>query len=556
MNTNVVEAPVQTVVPPMLARMDRAQQMRLGIGLIALIAVVVAAFLMSRQPDWRVLFNGLSDKDGGAIVAQLAQMNVPYKYSEGGGAIMVPAEKVHDTRLRLASQGLPKGSVAGFEMMETNRFGMTQFQERLTFQRGLEGELTRSIQALSSVQSARVHLALPNQNGFFREQQKPSASVLLTLHRGRTLDRNQVAGIVHLVASSVPELDPKAISVIDDAGALLSNSPDAQGTADLQQLQYTQNLEQTFSRRIMELLEPVVGRSNVKAQVAAEVDFSQSESTFEQHKPNQTSEAAAIRSQQVVESSNGGAAGSAGVPGAASNQPPGPTSAPINAPPAGTGSAQAAGPNSQSRRESVTNYEVDKTVRVVKASAGAVKRMSAAVVVNHRSITDASGKTVTKPLTDDEMAKINALVREAIGFNKERGDSVNVMNSPFVTEARTVVDVPWWQRAETQDLARTVAWPAGMLLLGLLVTFGLVRPAIKQAMRPPVVIQQQAEPGLDALVSEAPERPPLLTAETDSTTPPPTPQQLRLEDAKSLARSNPVAVANIVKTWVNGEAPA
>jgi flagellar M-ring protein FliF len=163
---------------------------------------------------------------------------------------------------------------------------------------------------------------------------------------------------------------------------------------------------------------------------------------------------------------------------------------------------------------------------------------------------------VTKPLTDDEMAKINALVREAIGFNKERGDSVNVMNSPFVTEARTVVDVPWWQRAETQDLARTVAWPAGMLLLGLLVTFGLVRPAIKQAMRPPVVIQQQAEPGLDALVSEAPERPPLLTAETDSTTPPPTPQQLRLEDAKSLARSNPVAVANIVKTWVNGEAPA
>ena len=180
---------------------------------------------MNRQPDWRVLYASLNDKDGGAIVAQLSQMNVPYKYTEGGQAIMVPSDKVHDTRLRLASQGLPKGSVTGFEMMESNRFGMTQFQERLTFQRGLEGELTRSIQSLSSVQSARVHLALPNQNGFFREQQKPSASVLLTLYPGRTLDQAQIAGIVHLVASSVPELNPSAVSVVDDAGNLLSTPP-------------------------------------------------------------------------------------------------------------------------------------------------------------------------------------------------------------------------------------------------------------------------------------------------------------------------------------------
>src|SRR5690606_27085445 len=169
-----------------------------------LLGIVAAFFFMGRQAEWRVLYSNLSDRDGGAIVAQLTQMNVPYKHTEGGMAIMVPADKVHDTRLRLASQGLPKGSVAGFELMESNRFGMTQFQERLTFQRGLEGELTRSIQSLSSVQSARIHLALPNQNGFFREQQKPSASVLLTLHPGRVLDRAQVAGIVHLVASSVP----------------------------------------------------------------------------------------------------------------------------------------------------------------------------------------------------------------------------------------------------------------------------------------------------------------------------------------------------------------
>jgi type III secretory pathway lipoprotein EscJ len=193
------------------ARMDQAQKLKLGLGALALLALVLAFFFMGRQPEWRVLYANLSDKDGGAIVAQLSQMNVPYKHAEGGQALMVPADKVHDTRLRLASQGLPKGSVTGFEMMEANRFGMTQFQERLTFQRGLEGELTRSIQSLSSVQSARIHLALPNQNGFFREQQKPSASVLLTLHPGRTLDRAQVAGIVHLVASSVPEMNPKAV---------------------------------------------------------------------------------------------------------------------------------------------------------------------------------------------------------------------------------------------------------------------------------------------------------------------------------------------------------
>ena len=216
-----------------LSALDRAQRMRLGAGVALLVAAAVAAVVMGRQPDYRVLFSNLGDKDGGAVVAQLSQMNVPYKYSEGGGAILIPAERVHDVRLRLATQGLPKGSVAGFELMESNKFGMTQFQERLNFQRGLEGELTRSIQALSSVQSARVHLALPNQNGFFREQQKPSASVLVSLHPGRILDRAQLAGIVHLVASSVPELAPSAVSVLDDTGKLLSQSPDSAAGAEI-----------------------------------------------------------------------------------------------------------------------------------------------------------------------------------------------------------------------------------------------------------------------------------------------------------------------------------
>jgi flagellar M-ring protein FliF len=289
----VAEIPLNPPASPnwlqRLSTLDRAKRMRLGVGVALLVAVAIAAIVLGRQPDYRVLFANLSDKDGGAIVAQLSQMNVPYKYADGGGAILIPSDRVHDVRLRLATQGLPKGSVTGFELMESSKFGMTQFQERLNFQRGLEGELTRSIQALSSVQGARVHLALPNQNGFFREQQKPSASVLVSLHPGRILDRAQLAGIVHLVASSVPELSPSAVSVLDDTGKLLSQSPDGGGTGtevNAQQLLHVQQLEQQYTRRIMDILEPVVGRNNVKAQVTAEVDRavpSQPDPRFHRH---------------------------------------------------------------------------------------------------------------------------------------------------------------------------------------------------------------------------------------------------------------------------------
>src|SRR5690606_19449124 len=197
-------APATTFVARVQA-LPMQKKIMLGGGIAALLAIVVALMLaMGRDNSYGVLYTNLSDKDGGAIIAQLQQMNVPYKYADGGGALLIPTDKVHDVRLKLASAGLPKGSVVGFELMETQRFGVTQFQERLNFQRGLEGELTRSIQTLAGVESARVHLALPNQNGFFREQQKASASVVLTMYPGRALDRGQVAGIVHLVSSSVP----------------------------------------------------------------------------------------------------------------------------------------------------------------------------------------------------------------------------------------------------------------------------------------------------------------------------------------------------------------
>ena len=543
------------------ANLDGGKKLRLALGLVLVVAIAVVGLMAGRQADYRVLYANLSDKDGGTIIAQLSQMNIPYKHSDGGSAILVPADRVNDLRMRLASQGLPKGAVAGFEMMEANRFGMTQFQERLTFQRGLEGELTRSIQALSSVQNARVHLALPNNNGFYREQQKASASVLLSLHSGRTLDRNQIAGIVHLVASSVPEMNPAAVSILDDSGKLLSQSPDGAaggtgGAADVQQLQYVQQVEQAYVRRIMEILEPVVGRQNVKAQVSAEVDFSQTESTSESHRPNQGAEPAAVRSLQVVESATSNAGGVPGVAGAVSNQPPATPTASINGgtPTLTAGAANGAGTSAggNGKKEMITNYEVDKTVRVVRGATAVIKRVNAAVVINN-SMSEEKGKPVSKPLTPQQVEQMTALVRESIGFSKDRGDSVNVVNAAFAVEKVVVTDTPLWKQAEVIDVARSFAWPVAALLFAFLVMQGMVKPALKAVNSTPVL---PAGSQLNAVVAEDQDRPEMLEVIPVKKPPEVTAEQLRLEDARALTRANPVAVANIVKTWVNGEVPA
>jgi len=546
-----------------LAALDQGQKMRLAVGIVLFVVIGVVGLVMGRQAEYRVLYANLAEKDGGAIVAQLTTMNVPYKYADGGGAILVPADKVYDTRLKLASQGLPKGAVTGFELMDTaSRFGMTQFQERLTFQRGLEGELTRSIQALSSVASARVHLALPNQNGFFREQQKPTASVVVGMNAGRSLDRGQLAGIIHLVSSSVPEMDPKSVSVLDDTGKLLSTPPEGEMGmgGDAQQLQHVQQLEQLYTKRILDILEPVVGRQNVRAQVTAELDFSQTESTSELFKPNQTPDAIAIRSQQLMESTTANSGLATGVPGAVTNQPPGPSAAPINGaaqtPTAANGAnATAAGGG---RKESIINYEVDKTVRVVRGSTGMVKRISAAVVLNHQTNTDAKGKTTTVPLSEAQLAKMTALVRETIGFSQDRGDSVNVVNAPFTSEKIIPADVPVWQQPELLDLARSFAWPVGTLLFGALVLLGAIRPALKVMAQPLPARATAANTGraLDAIESDEPTRPLLAGPSSSSQSAGPTASDLALEEARKLTRDNPAAVANIVRTWINGEAPA
>nr|WP_315199667.1 flagellar basal-body MS-ring/collar protein FliF [uncultured Aquabacterium sp.] len=531
-------------------------------GIAAILAIFVAMMMWGREGEYRVLYTNLSDKDGGAILAQLQQMQVPYKHADGGAAILVPADKVHDVRLKLASSGLPKGSVVGYELMESQKFGVTQFQERLNFQRGLEGELTRSIQAISSVQSARIHLALPNQNGFFREQQKASASVVLTLYPGRTLDRGQLAGIVHLVSSSVPEMSPKAVSVVDQSGTLLSGpqEPGAdQAGLDAQQLQYVRQIETKYAQRIRDILEPVLGKDNLRAQVTAEVDFSQIESTAEEYRPNQGASApATVRSQQTSESLGQGGATPSGVPGAASNQPPAPATAPVNGTAAPLQTAGNAAASATSRREAVTNYEVDKTVRVTRSATGNIRRLTAAVVLNHRTATDAKGKTTTTAIPQEELDKLTALVRESIGADDKRGDSIKVINTPFQVPKEEVDDTPLWKQPETVDLIRTLAVPGALTLAALIVVFGAIRPAI-QAAKPLPPSEAEAK-RLSAVVDDPQELPAIaggngpVVVGADG-------QELpalgapgvdpRLETARKLAKENPLAMAGVVRGWMN-----
>lgn len=542
-----------------LGTMPPSRKIALGAGLAALVAILVALSLWSARPDYKVLYANLSDKDGGAIIAALSQMNVPYRHADGGAAILVPADKVHDARLKLASQGLPKGSTVGFELMDNARFGITQFQERLTFQRGLEGELTRSIEALAAVHSARVHLALPNQNGFFREQQKPSASVLVQLHPGRTLDRAQIAGIVHLVSSSVPDLTPKAVSVVDQTGALLTEASDGSHKAaglDAQQLQYVAQIENTYARRIEGILEPVIGRDNLRAQVTADVDFSQSESTSEQFRPNQGTEPAAVRSMQTSESTQPGSGQPTGVPGAVSNQPPVPGSAPINGPAQALQAAAGSATGATVKRDAVTNYEVDKTVRVTRNATGTIKRIAAAVVVNHRVSTAANGKTTSTPLSQEELDKLTALVRESIGYNAERGDTVQVINAPFrVQKVDDAPDaLPLWKQPQALELLRNLAVPAALVLLGLVVVFAVIRPALRGVQTAPGRTGQ----AIDAVVAD-PEALPALEGQTSAPGVPLLSAPLsgdKLDAARQLARDNPAAVANIVRNWVSKEAAA
>ncbi len=521
-------------------RTTGGRKIMLALGVAAVVAVMGAVWMWGQQPDYRVLFSNFSDRDGGAIVAELEKMGVPYKYAEGGGAVLVPADRVHDARLKLASQGLPKGGNVGFELMENQRLGSSQFVEQINFQRAMEGELARSIESVSAVQAARVHLALPKDSIFVSEQKQPTASVLLNLHPGRTLDPQQVSAIVHLVASSVPELSTKNVTLVDQNGNLLSESgkaPSINGM-DPSQIKYVQELQQSVAKRIESIITPIVGPGNVRAEATADVDFSRTEQAVESYKPNQTPDAMVVRSQQTSESMNG-APGASGVPGALTNQPPAPATAPINAPGQNAPAPAAAAPASTMRKDATVNYEVDKTIQYVQQSGGGLKRLSVAVVVNYKKSVGKDGKVAMKPLSEAEKTQITNLVKEAMGFNQARGDTVNVVNSPFAgVEQEAIPETPIWKQPGTVQVAKDTGKYILMGVALLLLYLRVMKPLLKKlsempALPPPSHASQLQHAGGEVMA---------LPGQRN--------YQDNLTRAQQLAKEDPRVVANIVKTWV------
>lgn len=409
----------------------------------AAISIIVALLLWFRSPDYRVLLSNLSAKDGGDIVGQLTQMNVPYQIADNGSAILVPADKVHELRLKLAQSGLPKGGNTGFELLDKEQFGISQFSEQINYQRALEGELSRTIESLSPVQSARVHLAIPKPTLFVREQKLPTASVTVGLLPGRMLGEGQISAIVHMVSSSVTGLTAANVIIVDQTGRLLTNNDNSQQSANSAQIKMTKEMEAHLKERIEDILSPLVGRANIHAQVTAQMDFSKVEQTSEEYKPNQTPDAAAVRSRQNSESLQNSNGGPSGVPGALSNQPVSAPSAPIEANKESTDGKTAGNTRNgtlNTQRDETTNYEVDRKISHTQRQIGVVDRLSVAVIVNYQSQEGEKGPEM-KPLPPEMLQQIDALTREAMGYSAQRGDSINITNSLF-TDDTPVVEEP------------------------------------------------------------------------------------------------------------------
>ncbi len=531
----------------------------LGGGIALVLAIMVTILMWYQQPEYRVLFANFTDRDGGAITAALDQMGIKHKISDGGAAILVPAEQVYDARLKLAAQGLPKGGNVGFELMENQKLGVSQFLEQINYQRSLEGELAKSIQALGAVSAARVHLALPKPQVFVREQQKPTASVVVTMQPGRTLELGQVSAIVHLVASSVPDLATSAVSVIDQNGNLLSNNDKQNGAKQLDpnQLKHVLQLQQSIVKQVESIVAPIVGNANVRAEATADVDFSQVDTAAESFKPNSPPAPSSIRSQQTSEATPPAPAVASGIPGALSNQPPGAATAPITAP-AGTGATGATNPTGATsvptRKDSTTNYEVDKTMSVTQKPMGTIKRLSVGVLVNYRRIVDANNKVTVKALTPEEIKQINDLVKEAMGFSEARGDTLNVTNAPFDGVDKPVEVPPkpeWWRDPDNLALAREIGKFVLAAVALAYLFFRILRPMLRPLFRkldeinqippppPPPVVKVDDQ---EAIIAKTQlEELEALQAQG---------YRENLQMAKNLAKEDPRIVANVVKAWV------
>ena len=546
---------------PMFAYVgERAfRQLVLIVGLALAVAGGIGLYMWARTPVMRPLYTQLADKDAKQVMDALQASGIEYQLDSSSGAIMVPADQVRKARLQLASQGLPEGTGLGFEMLQKDQgFGTSQFVENARFQRALETELARTISTIDSVKSARVHLAIPKQSVFLRDDNSPSASVLVDMFPGRNLSDGQVAAIVHLVAGSVPDLNREQVTVVDQEGDLLSGDGSSKGVGrSRDQFEYRRQVEREYANRIEALLTPIVGRGKVKAQVSADMNFARQETTQEQY----DDQGKALVSEQVSRQQSVSDSTAQGVPGALSNQPPG----------AGTTQSQGGGatnananggqpgqaqPGNKSSNE-VRNYQVGKTITQTVGSTGAIQHLSIAVLLDQKETVDANGKKVSKAFSPQEIAQITDLVKQTVGFNQKRGDQINVMNAAF-QPAEAAPPVP-----KTPLLEQPWVWQAGKLavaaIVGLILVFTVIRPIIQALLGRGNWAVTRREPALPSGESEEQRRlagpgeeggqgqhgqVPQLAHQQRA-------QEDKLQAARDVVAKEPALAANVVKNWLS-----
>ena len=518
------------------------RQLALLVGLAGAVAAGISLWMWGSKPGMTPLYSSMAPADSAAVADALRASNIPFQIDAGTGAVSVPGAQLMEARMKLAGQGLPKSASQGFETIAGDQgFGTSQFIEGARYQHALEIELGRTIASLQSIRNARVHLALPKASAFASGRENASASVLVELAPGRQLEESQSQSIVSLVASSVPDLSPSSVTVIDQYGRSLTRH-DAAGSASALragQLEEQRRIEADYVHRIETLLTPLTGPGRVSAQVTADLDFTETEEASESYKPDP----AAIRSEQSSEDNNK-LSSPQGVPGAASNQPAG--SGGTTAPPAVTAAAE----SGASSRHSVKNYELGKTLSHTRKPGGAIRRLSVAVLVDFLPKADDKKNVVATALTADEMKQVDALVREAVGFNADRGDSVSVQNAPFmVPELAPQEATPIWQRSDVRDWARTALGAGTVLIL----IFAVLRPVLRQLMQPIRVMTLPA-PALEGAAAggggvSASVMPGMPAAASGSAR-----AALAYEDKLTQARgavtADPKRVAQVVKTWV------
>lgn len=523
------------------------------IGIAGAVAAGVAVMLWWQGPNWSLLYGNLETNDAGQVVQALQTAGIKYKLSDDTGAVMVPADQVHAARLKLAAQGLPEGSSSGLDLINKDSgIGVSQFMENARYQYALETELARTISSLRSVAAARIHLAITQQSAFVRDRHPVSASVFLQLRPGGRLEAEQVQAIIHLVASSIPDLAADQVTVVDQQGRLLSAPGSAQSALQTEQFAAAQRIEDSYVQRIEQLLVPLVGAGKVRAQVTVDLETNENEESHEEYKPD----SAVVRSEQTSEQTGVGAAGAGGVPGALTNQPPAggtvaaatpasPQSGNTNAPPGTTTGAPAAAVAAAAvagdavNKQATRNFEINRTLSYTRQPGGRIKRVTVAVLLDNVAKVSADGKPSAQALSAAQIDNITKLVKSTVGFDETRGDNVSVVNEAFHTDSSELKpeSVPLWQRPMVQDVTRLAL---GALLL-LAIALGVLRPMIRNLTAQTMTPALGGAAGGPAQAESGP---------AASGGAPTLAYEQQVVQAKTLVTQDPKRVAQVVKTWV------